>query len=573
MLTNFLDLFAVLVLGITAVVATTYVSGLAYPNWLGDILIKLDFLQISPKSLIICLAIFTTVLFISKSFFSIFLLFLFFKFLSSKQLDLSSNLIKALIGSEYSWLRTKNSQELVSIVIRSSNSLFTYVVGPAIIVASEIFLLLALMLSLLIINFFAGIILGSIFLIVWLILALFVNKKITKMGAIYSLSDNESRGLLNSFLESYREINVYKKYNFFLSRILNLKSQNSNSINLGLWLQQLPRYIYETALILGAVSISVFQLINSDLIIGISTSVIFLSSAARILPSVLRIHSNSHLIKFYAKDVQSFDQIWIELNSHLHRDDIESRKTQLLNSPEVQITNLSFAYKDSSRTNINNITFNIPKNSFTVITGPSGAGKSTLIDLLLGIYKPDSGSILLRDKAQLIKPEVAMNLAYVPQNPIIIPGTLIENIAFGVKKIDLDLDSLSQAIELSCLEQVFGKSDIALESSLKTIGTKFSGGEIQRIALARALYSKPKLLLLDEATNALDSKIENSILSDLKLLTKHMTVILVSHKSSSLRYADWICYINDGELKGFGTLNQLMLENSDFASLKQSWEY
>jgi ABC-type multidrug transport system fused ATPase/permease subunit len=393
------------------------------------------------------------------------------------------------------------------------------------------------------------------------------------MGAIYSLSDNESRGLLNSFLESYREINVYKKYNFFLSRILNLKSQNSNSINLGLWLQQLPRYIYETALILGAVSISVFQLINSDLIIGISTSVIFLSSAARILPSVLRIHSNSHLIKFYAKDVQSFDQIWIELNSHLHRDDIESRKTQLLNSPEVQITNLSFAYKDSSRTNINNITFNIPKNSFTVITGPSGAGKSTLIDLLLGIYKPDSGSILLRDKAQLIKPEVAMNLAYVPQNPIIIPGTLIENIAFGVKKIDLDLDSLSQAIELSCLEQVFGKSDIALESSLKTIGTKFSGGEIQRIALARALYSKPKLLLLDEATNALDSKIENSILSDLKLLTKHMTVILVSHKSSSLRYADWICYINDGELKGFGTLNQLMLENSDFASLKQSWEY
>ena len=157
MLTSILDLLAILVLGITALVATTYVSGLAYPAWLGDILSYLDLLQLSPKSLIICLAISTTVLFISKSFFSIFLLFLFFKFLSSKQFDLSSNLIRLLIGSEYSWLRNKNSQDLVSIVIRSSNSLITYIVGPAVILASEIFLLLALMLTLLIINFFTGI--------------------------------------------------------------------------------------------------------------------------------------------------------------------------------------------------------------------------------------------------------------------------------------------------------------------------------------------------------------------------------------------------------------------------------
>ncbi len=209
------------------------------------------------------------------------------------------------------------------------------------------------------------------------------------------------------------------------------------------------------------------------------------------------------------------------------------------------IENLNFGYSDLKKEVINNINIHINFGNFLGVSGVSGSGKTTLLSIILGLLKPDKGNIIV-DGTNVFNNIRAWQavIGYVPQNLYLIDDTIQNNIALGTLKEDLNLDLLNKVINLACLEDLINDLPGGIHTNIGEKGIGLSGGQRQRIGIARALYRQPKLLILDEFTNALDKKLEEKILNNIYGLKKNVTGIIVSHDNNVLQNCDKIVYLN-----------------------------
>ena len=220
----------------------------------------------------------------------------------------------------------------------------------------------------------------------------------------------------------------------------------------------------------------------------------------------------------------------------------------------LEINNMSFKYHERSKP-LNSISMKVKKNSIAGIIGRSGAGKSTLINIILGLFGQDKGEIKINTikKKELFDDKI---IAYVPQDILILDDKLKNNIAFGIEEELINNQRVLEVIKLSGLNNFFIKNNSDLNISLGELGVKISGGEKQRIGIARALYFRPEILILDESTSSLDNETENAILGEI-LKLKNITIIMISHRLSTLKICDKIHYIEKGIFKDIDTLENL----------------
>ncbi len=193
-----------------------------------------------------------------------------------------------------------------------------------------------------------------------------------------------------------------------------------------------------------------------------------------------------------------------------------------------------------------NFDFIIKKNDFLGVVGRSGSGKSTLIDILIGLYKPEKGKILVDN--QNIEKNIKgwqSNIGCVPQEVFIFDDTLKKNIAFGINSSNIDEKRLKQSIEFSFLKEFTENLENGLDTEIGEKGAKVSGGQRQRIGIARAIYNNPDILIFDESTNALDNFTEKKILNEIHLLKGKKTIILISHKKENLKNCDKILDLDE----------------------------
>lgn len=233
----------------------------------------------------------------------------------------------------------------------------------------------------------------------------------------------------------------------------------------------------------------------------------------------------------------------------------------------IRLDNVSFAYGEKEV--LRNITLEIPVGSRIALVGPSGAGKTTLTDLICGFYQPTTGKIYIDGRPlSSIDPKAYRRLlGIVPQDGILFHATLLENITYGTDRID-------EARVWEALEMAQARSFVEeLPEGLYTVvgekGQRFSGGQRQRLALARALYRHPQLLILDEATSALDSESEAKIHAALAALPRSYTLILIAHRLSTVRHADWIYVLDQGQIVEEGTHDTLLARQGLYARLYQ----
>jgi len=234
----------------------------------------------------------------------------------------------------------------------------------------------------------------------------------------------------------------------------------------------------------------------------------------------------------------------------------------------VSFQSVSYTYPDAQDPAVKDLVLKVEPGQQIALIGPSGSGKSTIADLLLGLLVPNEGRVLVGgedpDVVSSLNPGI---LGYVPQSPGMVRGSISTNIALGVAPEDVDVARLAEAVDKAHLTDLVESLPQGLDTDIGKRRNELSGGQIQRIGLARALYTRPKLLVLDEATSALDAKSENYINTALDQMRGEVTVVLIAHRLNTVQRSDMVFLIEEGQVSASGTFQELVSGNKTVEDL------
>jgi ATP-binding cassette subfamily C protein len=366
-------------------------------------------------------------------------------------------------------------------------------------------------------------------------------------------------------VDGYREIAVLSKQDYFLTRFIDAKKLSARTgVTLQI-LKSLPRYIAEAGLILGALGFTVWQLSRGNLGEGLVALGVFLAGSFRMMSAILPLQALWNELRVMQDWVLMAQEILVKLrdtpellDSHIFSATKLSATRELVELEpgglSVALRNVVFTHLDKTSPAINDVSLDIAPGRYVAIVGPSGAGKTTLVDLLLGLYNPDSGTVLLSGMEPRTLREKAPGLiSYVPQRPGLVSGTLANNVALGVDDDDIDEAAVREALAKAQLLDFVDTLPEGIYSSLGAHSDSLSGGQIQRLGFARALYTKPRLIILDEATSALDAATEASVAASIKNVGGETTVVVIAHRLSTIQDADEVHVVDDGKIVASGT--------------------
>jgi ABC-type bacteriocin/lantibiotic exporter with double-glycine peptidase domain len=333
------------------------------------------------------------------------------------------------------------------------------------------------------------------------------------------------------------------------------------------FIPNISKYTIEISVILGIAIIAGIQFYLFDSNRAIAVISIFLAASTRIAPAIIRLQQNMIQVKSSLSAAKpTFDLI----DELVGVEELERSETVIGTShagfvPKLNLENLKFTYADALDGTIQGISLDVEPGKFVAFVGPSGGGKSTLIDLILGLLAPSSGSIRISD----LSPKDAIkkwpgSIGYVPQDVFIENSTVKENICLGFDPKTVSDQLVWDALKLADLSEFIEGLDGQLSYKISDAGKNLSGGQRQRLGIARALLTKPRIVIFDEATSALDAETENRVSESIIKLTGECTVIFIAHRLSVVRSADMIYYLDKGKIINQGTFEELRKLNADF---------
>ena len=511
-----------------------------------NIEIYLKSLNIDIKDNINIFIVFILFFFILKNIFLVFFYYLDSKFIYKVRFDLGVTLFEKYLYRDYLFYVRNNSAKLKEKII-GQTSLFGGALAGLSQIICEGLIIFGLLLFLFLIKpqetfiiLVTGVFLSSSF-------YLMLRSKVYKLGQKRILFNTSLIKSMTEGFDAIKDIMIFKSQKEFIN---NLKEDSQNLANVGYkmsFINRLPKIWFEiTLIILLTVLIFIVGEKNEDYGSIIATVGIFLITSLRILPSASKILQAFQQIKFSESTLDSLEQDLKEKD--LKELKKSSEENEFFFQNKIEFKQVNFNY-DGSRTNIlNDINFQINKNEFIGIIGETGSGKSTLIDLLTGLIKPVSGSIEVDGKS------ISMNqnswikkIGYVPQNVYLTDNTIEKNISFGYDK-DFSNEEMEKAIKNAQLTKFIAGLKNGIKTKVGERAVKISGGERQRIGIARALYRNPDILLFDEATSALDIETENSFFNTLNSLKKKKTIIFITHRRNNLDFFNQVFLIKNNNL-------------------------
>jgi ABC-type multidrug transport system fused ATPase/permease subunit len=464
---------------------------------------------------------------------------------------LTNKLYKKYLNLNYVDFIEKNSS-IMAKNITSEIRVFIGALSATVYLYTEFFILLSIICFLLYLSFLTS----TIIFIFLGLFAFFIHFIFNKKLSIWGKESQKTEGLITKntiqSLSSIKEIKILHKENFFLERLNKFNSSFYESNKKARFIRTFPKLFIEIFLVIILVGI-LFIVNYSDLktneilpLVGV-----YLAAAYRVLPSLNRIIVQAQYIKFAAPVVDNLKNEYNQKEVNIINYEKNKSSNYLIFNDKIVLDKIVFKYPNHANPVLSNLTFKIKKNESIGIMGSSGAGKTTLINILIGLLKPSNGSILVDNKDITKKGLYNFRnlLSYVPQQTYLLDESLKNNIAFGIEEKFIDYEYLNNLINLFELTNLVKSSTDGINTIVGDKGAKLSGGQIQRIGLARAFYFKPEILILDEATNAIDEETEGKILNKINHNRQKFTVISIAHKKQSLMHCDKIFELNNQTLK------------------------
>lgn len=489
-------------------------------------------------------------IFIMKNLFLLFQQFFQIRFVYGIQKKLSKKLFDTYIKMPYENYLNRNSSTLIRNTIIEVEH-FTSTVMSACYVILDSLLIIGLTSIMIfrdpISSLYILICIGSVI----FIFQILTKNKILILGKNRQISDEKRMFNLQQGLGGIKEIKVFGRENFFIKKYEEYNSRSADILSTITILRSIPRLLMETLAIISVLTLIIVMLFldkNMDeflISLGLFTAIAFkiFPSLSRLLSSLQVIRYSTPIIDVLYKEFNDISDKNISLDNSIIK--VHNQKFEL---KDIKISNLCFSYPNKSKI-INNLNIKIKAGSVIGIFGASGVGKSTFLDIFMGLIKPSEGTIYYGDFNIFENIKAwQKNIGYVPQNIYLIDDTLKNNIAYGINQLDIDDNKIYDSIKKSHLTNFIDSLPNKLNTIVGERGNRISGGQKQRIGISRALYNDPNILVLDEATSALDSSTEEQIVNTINQLRKNKTIIIISHRQSTLEKCDFIYQFKNEKL-------------------------
>ena len=511
-------------------------------NYLPDILFSFDH-----GTLVMVILVLFGLIFLSKNIYLIFYHYLVAIFANNLKAKLTSKLLDIYLFQNYLFHINRKFSNFLANLTTEASHLTNGILVPSLVLLTELLLILMIFFLIVIFQLYKAIFIFAIFALVGIFLMKLSKKYSSIWGNLREIEEKNRIESLNKLLSGIRDIiligkkkTLLEKFNFSENNVAKYNIKNQLLIHL-------PKHIFETVGVFGLIASIIFLKITGSSTFEILTAAsFFIATCYRAIPSLNKIITSYQTIKYYFNVVDL-------LRKELSLPEVIDFSDQKLNfSEEFKITNLSFKYNNTKEDVLNNINLTIKRNTITGIIGATGSGKSTLIDIISGLIKPHRGEIsvddIVLDTPKKIR-EWQNTLSYVSQNTYLMDDTIKNNIAFGLNPKEINQELIEESIKNSQLESFINSLPNKINTYVGDRGVSLSGGQIQRIGIARAIYRNSDFLILDEITSALDKDTENKIIKNITNSYKSKTILIVTHNTDLLNYCDSIYKTEDQTLK------------------------
>ena len=487
-----------------------------------------------------------------------------FRFIQMREFTIGKRLVEGYLNQPYSWFLSRHSADLGKTVLSEVRTVVSNGISPLINLIANSVVVLVLLTLLILVNpklaIITGLILGLAYGLMYKGIRGFVNQigienvkndrsRFTAVSEAFGASKEiKLGGLEKIYSERFAHPAKIYAYNLALSRIIS----------------QLPRYALESIAFGGLLLVILSLMSRGDTLNSVLPIIALYSFAGyRLMPALQQIYNSLTLLRFVGPALNNLYTDFQKLEKNIFLDN----KNKIMLNNKIILSHVNYNYPNSSQNVLKNINISISANKSIGIVGKTGSGKTTLVDIIIGLLDSQEG--FLKVDNQVINKNNQRSwqksIGYVPQKIFLADDTIAANIAFGEDSNNIDHSKVISASKIANLHEfVSNELPFKYQTKVGERGVRLSGGQSQRIGIARALYNETSLLVLDEATSALDYQTEKAVMQELKNVSKEITIIIIAHRLNTIKGCDKIFFLENGEIKGEGNYDELLKTNQTF---------
>jgi ABC-type bacteriocin/lantibiotic exporter with double-glycine peptidase domain len=478
-------------------------------------------------------------------------------FSSMIQYSIAKRVVESYLKQTYSWFLNRHSADLAKTILSEVSTVAGKGINPMLALFVQSIIVFTILILLILVNPKISLITGFTFGLAYGLIYMFTRVFLKHIGQERLKSNKLRFKAVNEAFSAIKEIKVSGLEQVYIDRFSDpakslAKHQASGSV-----ISQTPRYALEVIAFGGILLITLYLMIkNNNFATTVPVIALYVFAGYRLMPALQGIFISIVSLRFVGPSLDALHEDLMNLQSS----SIKKGKDILLFKKDISLKHIYYKYPNASRTALKDIHLTIPARSTVGIVGATGSGKTTIVDIILGLLEAKQGTLEVDSKIIDKNNRRAWqhSIGYVPQQIYLTDDTVAANIAFGIDIKHIDQKAVERAAKIANIHDfVSNELSMGYQTTVGERGARLSGGQRQRIAIARALYNEPNVLILDEATNALDNLTEQAVMEAIENLRNKITIILITHRLSTVKKCDNIFLIDKGELKQEGTFEYL----------------